>query len=74
VKTIRGLSKLIGLLQTACRVVAVFGPGIRTFVPDSRKSDYDTALGYITSACTIIQSIDYQDNVSGSQPPWGIKN
>jgi len=68
---IRGLSKLITTMKVICQVIAVFGPGIREFVPEGSKADYDNALSTILAACDVLRAIDYADQTDATNPPWG---
>ena len=71
---IRGLAKLIGLLIQVCKVIGLYGSTIRLFVPDDKKSIYDSALSAITSACDALRSINYADEVPQTNPAWGAKD
>lgn len=68
---ISGLAKLISTMKTICKVIALFGPGIKEFVPEANKTDYQNALDSILSACAVLQAIDYQDSSAGTSAPWG---
>jgi hypothetical protein len=70
-KRIRGLAKLIQALKATCIIIGTFGPVIRNFVPADKKSLYDSALASITAACSVIENIDYMDDDSGTEAPWG---
>lgn len=68
---IRGLAKLVNAMIVLCKVIDVFGPGVRNFVPSESLGSYDDALAGIRSACDLIRSINYQDTSSGTNAPWG---
>ena len=68
---IRGLAKLVSAMITLCKIVDVFGPSIRQFVPEGSLAAYDSALTAITSSCDVIRGIAYMDTSGGTNPPWG---
>ncbi len=67
----RGLAKLTTTLKLVCKIIGLFGPGIRQFVPDPQKSAYDDALAAVNSACDVIRAIEYLDENPGTNAPWG---
>jgi hypothetical protein len=68
---IRGLAKLISTLVLLCKVISIFGPGIKEFVPEDKKQDYQDALDAILAACDVLRLIDYADQNPGTGPVWG---
>jgi len=68
---IRGLAKLITAMIALCKVIDVFGSGVRTFVPSGSQASYDSSLAAIKIACDAIRAIDYLDTSSGTNAPWG---
>jgi len=68
---LRGLAKLIGLLLKVCKVIDVFGPGIRNFVPSESLVAYDGALTAIKTACDTLRAIEYLDTSLQTNAPWG---
>lgn len=62
--TIRGLGLLLQVLDKACKLIFVFGPTIRFFVPSPVLADYDTALLAIAAACATLKAIDYTGDLS----------
>lgn len=65
------LSKLLKALVVACDVAQFAGPKIRTFVPEGSQADYDLALTRIQQACDILRAINYADQMTGTNPPFG---
>jgi len=65
------LSKLLKAVVVACDVAQFAGPKIRTFVPEESRANYDTALQKIVQACDVLRTINYLDQNSGTNPPFG---
>ena len=59
---IRGLAKLLTTLKLVCDVIGVFQAPVRRFVPSGRLAEYDAACGAIMAACTVIRTIEYEDD------------
>lgn len=64
--TIRGLSKMLKTMRILCGVIRTYGPKIREFVPPANQAAYDTALSQITTACDVIDAIDWIADGIGS--------
>jgi len=62
--TIRGLGLLLQVLDKACKLIFLFGPTIRFFVPSPLLADYDLALAQIVASCAILKAIDYTGDLS----------
>lgn len=62
--TIRGLGLLLQVLDKACKLIFVFGPTIRFFVPAPYLTDYDAALVAIVAQCAVLKAIDYTGDLS----------
>jgi len=68
-----GLSTLIKGLITVCKVIDIFAPSVRNFVPEGSLTAYDNALTAIKASCDVIRAINFADDITGTTPLWGTK-